>query len=174
MRSTTLVSSIYVRALGWIESFQGGSHPVRKVGVEPSGAEERTRINSRPSSKPAGHRRSCGAAPRGLDGRLDFPLLARLLRDRAAAADLLFGVHGAATGGRAAVAGGFLVTTVVEAIIVGDFLARRDVADGPDPHTAFDFFRLAIWIAAVIDEHGHTVAVDHYRAVAESKKVSDD
>ena len=90
-----------------------------------------------------------------------------------AAANLLRRIHGAAAFGRAAVADGFVVAAVVEAVVVCDFFGGGDVADGLDPDVAVFLFGFAVGVATVIDEHGHGVAVDDDLAVAQSKEVGD-
>jgi hypothetical protein len=79
---------------------------------------------------------------------------------RLAAADLCPGVHGATAFLSAAIADGFVVAAVIEAIIVSNFFACCDGADGLNPNAAANFAGLAVGVAAVIDEHCHAVAVD--------------
>ena len=100
-------------------------------------------------------------------------LLRGLLGGRLAAADFFLRVHGSAALFGAAVADGFVVAAVIQAIIVGNLLARGDVLDGRDPHAAAHFAGLAVGVATVVDEHRHAVAVDDHRAVAESKEIGD-
>src|SRR5580658_2125669 len=87
--------------------------------------------------------------------------------------DLLLRIHGPAALCRAAVADGFLIVAVIQAIVVGDLVARGDVANRRNPDAAIGLFGFAVGIAAVIDKHGRAVAVDDDRAVAESKQVGD-
>ena len=96
-----------------------------------------------------------------------------LLCDSFATADLFLRIHGAAAFFGAAVADGFVVAAVVEAVIVGDLFARGDWTDGLDPDAAADFAGFAVGVATVVDEHGHAVAVDDDLAGAESKKIGD-
>jgi len=56
-----------------------------------------------------------------------------------AALYLFLGVQGATAFGRAAVAQGFAIVAVVEAVVVGEFLAGSDVADGLDPDASANF-----------------------------------
>jgi uncharacterized protein YneF (UPF0154 family) len=72
---------------------------------------------------------------------------------------------------RSTIADLLVVVAVVEVIIVGNFLARRDLLDCLDPHPALHHFGLAIRLAAMIDEHGRAVPVYDYIAFSESKQV---
>jgi len=77
-----------------------------------------------------------------------------------AASDFLGGVHGAAAVVGTAVAGAGVVTAIVEAVVVGDFVACGDVAEGDDPDVAVVFGGFGVAVAAVVDEHGTAEAVD--------------
>ena len=82
-------------------------------------------------------------------------------------------VHGATAILGAAIARGLVITAVIKAVIVGDFFARRNALHGVDPYPALFLPCLAIWVAAVVDEHGGAMAVDDDRAISESKQVGD-
>ncbi len=82
-------------------------------------------------------------------------------------------IHGSAALTGPAVADGFVVAAVVKAIVVSNFFGRSYVADSLDPHMAIFFFCLAIWVATVVDEHGHGVAIDYDIPLAKSKQVGD-
>ena len=59
-------------------------------------------------------------------------------------------------------------------VLVGEFLAGGDVADGVDEDAfVFGFFRLAVGIAVVVEEHGGAKAVDHGVAVANAEEIGD-
>ena len=90
-----------------------------------------------------------------------------------AAADFFRGVHSSAAFFGAAVADGLVVAAVVEAVVVGDFFAGGDFTDGFDPDAVVLFVGFAVGVATVVDEHGHGVAVDDHRTVAESKEIGD-
>src|ERR1035437_9502532 len=84
--------------------------------------------------------------------------LAAILQQRSfcsglAPSNLLWRVHGAPAYLRAAVAVALIVAAVVEAVVVGDLLARLDVADGHDPDPAVLLVGFAIGIATMVDEH---------------------
>src|ERR1035437_443405 len=100
-------------------------------------------------------------------------LLEGLLCGGLAALDLFLRVHGAAASFCAAVAEGFIVAAIVEAVVVGDLLAGGDLPDGLDPHPAAHLAGLAVGLATVVDEHGGAMAVDDDGAVAESKQEGD-
>src|SRR6185437_14352867 len=80
-------------------------------------------------------------------------------------------VHGLAAVGGSAVAGGFIVVAVVEVVVVGEFFAGGDVANGFNPDATSNFVGFAIRVAGVVEEHGHSVAVDDDGAVADAEQI---
>jgi len=90
-----------------------------------------------------------------------------------AALDFFFGIHAAAAGWGFAIAGAGVVGAVVEAVVVGDFAAGGDVAEGDDEDSAIFFNGFGVAFAAVVDEHGGAEAVDDDPSVTESKEVGD-
>lgn len=78
-----------------------------------------------------------------------------------AALQFLGRVHGLAAAGSAAVAGGLVLVSIVEVVVVGQLLSGRDIANGNDPDASSYLVGFAIGIAGMIDEHGHAVSVDH-------------
>src|SRR5262245_56486873 len=63
-------------------------------------------------------------------------------------------IHRAPADTRAAIAGGIILATVIEAIVVCNLFACFNPPDCPDPDAPLDLFCLAVRIAAVIDKHG--------------------
>src|SRR5580658_468556 len=115
-----------------------------------------------------------GCAASGFGGFAFAAFFCGFPRFRFAAFDFRGGIHGAAAGGRAAVAGAGVVAAFVEAVVVGDFGVGGDVAEGGDPDAAIVVFAgLAVALATVVDEHGGAEAVDDDRAVAQSKEIGD-
>jgi len=94
--------------------------------------------------------------------------LQRLLATRA----FLFGIETApAMPGTTKAVGGIVEISVVEVVVVGEFLARRNVADGSNENPAIDFIRLAIRIAGMVDESRDAIAVNHPLAIGQTKEI---
>jgi hypothetical protein len=93
--------------------------------------------------------------------------------DSGAAFKFVVGEHGAAAVGGAAVAVGGFVVGVVEVVLVDEFFAGGDVADGLDVDAAIVLFGLAVGGAGVVDEHGGGEAVDDVGGAVDGEEVGD-
>ena len=54
---------------------------------------------------------------------------------------------------------------VIEAVVIGQFLSRRNLPDGANNHSASDLVGFAVRVAGMIDEGSNTVAVDDPLAI---------
>jgi hypothetical protein len=61
--------------------------------------------------------------------------------------------------------------SVIEIVVIGEFFACPDVANGTNNNPAFDFVGFAIRVAGVIDERSDTVAVNHVFAIEKTEQV---
>src|SRR5205807_6161131 len=81
-------------------------------------------------------------------------------------------IHAAAALFCAAAAGGLvIVITVIEVVVVCQFFPGGDVALGDDPDVLIEFIRLTVGFAAVIDEGGDGIAVNHVIPLSDAKQV---
>jgi hypothetical protein len=83
---------------------------------------------------------------------------------------MCWGVHAASATWGAAKARG-VVFAVEEAVVVGEFFASFDVAQGNYPHSSRDDVGFAIGFARMIDERSDAVAVDDMLSAVEPEKV---
>src|SRR6266496_2347235 len=113
------------------------------------------------------NRRSRKYGPRQKSQSL-APRLQRLL----AARTFLLGLRpAAAMPGPTRAMRGIVEVSVIKVVIVGEFLACGDVANGADENPSINFIGFAVWIARVIDEGGNAVAVNDALAVCQSEEV---
>src|ERR1035441_4153654 len=93
---------------------------------------------------------------------------APLFRHSGAALEFVVAEHGGAAGGGAAIAVLVVFVGVVQVVLVGEFFAGGDVADGGDEDAAlFVLLGLAVGVAAGVDEHGGAETVDDFSAAGE-------
>lgn len=88
--------------------------------------------------------------------------------------DFGFGEHGSAALGGSAVACAVGGVGVVEVVLVGEFFAGLDGAEGDDEDPLVFFEGFAVGGAGVVDEHGGAEAVDDGAFGAEGEEVGDD
>lgn len=81
--------------------------------------------------------------------------------------------HGSAATYRSTIARCILFIAIKQAIIVGNFFARGDIANRAYPNVPINFIRLAVRIAGMIDKHRHAVSVDDLGSIADRKEISD-
>ena len=61
--------------------------------------------------------------------------------------------------------------SVIKVVVVGEFLACGNVADGSNENPAIDFIRLAIGIAGMINKGRDAIAINHPLAIGETEKI---
>src|SRR5262245_46368369 len=82
-------------------------------------------------------------------------------QDSLVARNFLLGKHGAAATRGPAMAGGvFPRLSIVDVVIVGQLLARLNVAQGNDPDATFDLIGFTVGLAGMINECSHAKTVD--------------
>ena len=92
-----------------------------------------------------------------------------------AALELGVGEHRAAALRSAAVAIGFVgFVRVIEVVLVDQFFAGGDVADGADEDSTARLLALAVGRAGVVEEHRRSKAVDYIAVVPEAEDIGDD
>jgi hypothetical protein len=66
-----------------------------------------------------------------------------------------------------------LIVTVIEPVVVDEFLACFDVTNGGDVHATADLVGLAVRLAGVVHEHRHAVSVNDDFALADAEQVGE-
>ena len=88
--------------------------------------------------------------------------------------DLILAEHGSAAFWRATMAVGVIsVVGVMKIVLIGQLLARSDVAGRDHPNAAVEVLCLAVWIAAVVDEHRRPEAVYHLTTISGAEQIGD-
>src|SRR5277367_6115474 len=64
-----------------------------------------------------------------------------------------------------------VLLAIEKAIVVSQLFSHRNIAQSNNPHLAPDLIRFAIWLATMIDETGHSIAVDNFLAAVEPKQI---
>lgn len=75
--------------------------------------------------------------------------------------------------GFAMTGGGVVFFAIEKVVVVGEFLARMNVANGDNPYLSVDLIGLAVGITGMIDECGNTVSIDDAITISHGEKISD-